>query len=228
MMRFLLIALLSFQLVNGSESSVPVNGSLADVVEQVMPVVVTIHTVNEEGGGAGSGVIIEASGLILTCWHVVDDADEITVTIGNTDYTAIVAGHDRSLDAAILMVNRRTNELLPVARIGIDKPRMGDPVFTLGNPYDLGLSVSLGIVSALDRDSELTTAKEYLIDAGLNPGNSGGALFNMKGELIGITNAGYVGADGLNFAIEIEYLIPLINKTVDEWGAKGVPVLPDF
>ncbi len=228
-MRLLLIALLSLQMVNGSEAA-----SLPDVVEQVMPSVVTIHCTitnpetGEIGHAAGSGVVINASGLVLTCWHVVDGADTITVTLGETTYEAAVVNKDKALDAAIILINHRKDDpALSVATIGVDRPRMGDSVFTLGNPLDLGLSVSLGIVSALDRDSRLTTAKEYLIDAGLNPGNSGGALFNLKGELIGITNAGYLGADGLNYAIEIEYLLPLVNSTVEAWIDQPT-VLPDF
>ncbi len=237
-MRLLLIALLSLQMVNGCEVSPQ---GLPDVVERVIPQVVAIHSFEfapidpEEGGcgapralepaGHGSGVIVEASGIILTCWHVVKGADEIVVTIGEIDYVALVASKDEALDGACLVINPR-GACFKAASIGLDKLRLGESVFALGNPLNLGISVSLGIVSAVDRHPK-EGASWILTDCPINPGNSGGALYNLKGELVGITNAGYRGCDGLAYAIHIETLLPVINKAISGWSKK-TPILPDF
>ena len=153
----------------------------------------------------GSGFIIDASGFIVTNNHVVQDADEITVILqDDTNLTASVVGRDKKTDLALLKVNSK--KPLPSVSFGdSDKVRVGDWIIAIGDPYGLGGTVTAGIISARSRDINSGPYDEYLqTDAPINRGNSGGPMFNMDGEVVGVNTAIFSpsgGSIGIGFAI---------------------------
>ena len=153
----------------------------------------------------GSGFVIDPSGYIVTNNHVIADADEITVILhDDTNLKAEVVGRDNKTDVAILKV--KTDKPLPAAKWGdSDKARVGDWVLAIGNPFGLGGSVTAGILSARQRDIQSGPYDDFLqTDAAINRGNSGGPMFNMDGEVIGINTAIYSpsgGSIGIGFAV---------------------------
>ena len=137
--------------------------------------------------GTGSGVIISADGYIVTNNHVVKDATELEITLNNNKtYTAKLVGTDSKMDIALLKIN--ADEKLPYATFGdSDNLKVGEWVLAVGNPYNLTSTVTAGIVSAKARDLSNNGIQSFIqTDAAVNPGNSGGALVNTRGELIGI------------------------------------------
>ena len=153
----------------------------------------------------GSGFIIDASGLIVTNNHVIDGADEITVTLSdNTTLKAELVGKDERVDVALLRV--KPDKPLVAASFGdSDTARVGDWVLAIGNPFGLGGTVTAGIVSARGRDIRSGPYDDFIqTDAAINRGNSGGPLFNMNGDVIGINTAIYSpsgGSIGIGFSI---------------------------
>ena len=161
----------------------------------------------EPQGGLGSGVIISASGYILTNNHVVEGADEIEVILNDTRKAkAKVIGTDPDTDLAILKIEL---DKLPVIVLGnSDALLVGDPVLAIGNPFGVGQTVTGGIVSALGRNKlGINTFENFIqTDAAINPGNSGGALVDVNGHLMGINTAIYSrsgGSMGIGFAIPV-------------------------
>jgi serine protease Do len=153
----------------------------------------------------GSGFIVDPSGYVVTNNHVIEGADEITVTLqDNTTLKAVLVGHDDRTDLALLKV--QPDRPLPAVRFGdSDAARVGDWVLAIGNPFGLGGSVTAGIVSARGRDIQQGPYDDFIqTDAAINKGNSGGPLFNMSGDVIGINTAILSpsgGSIGLGFAI---------------------------
>jgi serine protease Do len=153
----------------------------------------------------GSGFIIDPAGYIVTNNHVIDGADEINVILqDNTTLKATLVGRDERVDIALLKVT--TDKPLPAVPFGdSDKERVGDWVLAIGNPFGLGGTVTSGIVSARGRDIRQGAYDDFIqTDAPINQGNSGGPLFNMDGEVIGINTAIYSrsgGSIGLGFSI---------------------------
>ena len=153
----------------------------------------------------GSGFIIDPSGLIVTNNHVIANAGEITVTLSdNTTLAAHVVGRDAVSDLALLKVDAKTP--LPAAQWGNStKTRVGDWVLAIGNPFGLGGTVTSGIISATARDIHAGPYDDFLqTDASINRGNSGGPMFNLAGEVIGINTAIFSpsgGSIGIGFAI---------------------------
>lgn len=169
---------------------------------------------------AGSGFIISSDGYIVTNYHVIEDSDTITVsTYDNKSYSATLVGYDESNDIAVLKID--ATDLTPVVMGDSDELNVGDGVLAIGNPLgELTFSLTTGVVSALNRSVTLTSSSSYssgsttmnLIqtDCAINSGNSGGALFNMYGEVIGITNAKYSGSSSSGASIDnIGFAIPL-------------------
>jgi len=161
----------------------------------------------EPQGGLGSGVIISASGYILTNNHVVEGADEIEVILNDTRKAkAQVVGTDPDTDLAILKIDL---DKLPIIVLGnSDALQVGDPVLAIGNPFGVGQTVTGGIVSALGRNQlGINTFENFIqTDAAINPGNSGGALVDVNGHLMGINTAIYSrsgGSMGIGFAIPV-------------------------
>ena len=153
----------------------------------------------------GSGFVVDPSGIIVTNNHVIDGADEISVTLqDNTTLKATLIGKDDKNDLAVLQVHP-AHKLTAVAFGDSDASRIGDWVIAIGNPFGLGGSVTAGIVSARGRDIQQGPYDDFIqTDAAINKGNSGGPLFNMSGEVIGINTAIYSptgGSVGVGFAI---------------------------
>ncbi len=180
--------------------------------------------------GAGSGVIIHADGIIVTNHHVIDGATTVRVrlTSGNT-YEAVVRGSDEDGDIAVIKIQPR--ETLTVARIGSSAAlALGEEVIAIGNPLgELGGTVTNGIISALERQVNVDGVVMTLIqtNAAINSGNSGGGLFNLAGELIGVVNAKYAaeGVEGLGFAIPVDAAIVSINHLLELGYIPGIPAL---
>ena len=183
--------------------------------------------------GAGSGVIISDDGYILTCAHVVDGADDITVQVDGTDYDATVIGSDSASDVAVLKID--AEGLTPAVVGDSNALTVGEEVMAVGNPLgNLSGTVTNGIVSALNRDVSIQNNDGSILNlsliqtnASISPGNSGGGLFNMAGELIGIVNAKSQasGAEGLGFAIPINTAIAIAQDLLENGYVSGRPYL---
>ncbi|HKN13343.1 MAG TPA: DegQ family serine endoprotease [Candidatus Binatus sp.] len=170
--------------------------------------------------GLGSGVIVSADGYILTNNHVVGNADEIHVTLQDRrEFTAKVIGKDAKTDLGLIKID--TKDSLPVAPLGDSKTTdVGDWVIAIGNPFNVGMTVTAGIVSAKGRILGGDYDDFIQTDASINPGNSGGPLINTKGEVIGINTAIYsrTGANnGIGFAIPID----MARNVMDQLKAHG-------
>jgi serine protease Do len=167
--------------------------------------------------GAGSGVIIDKNGTILTNNHVVEGAAEVTVTFADKgEHKARVIGRDPKTDLAVLKVNTRRS--LAVARMGnSEQLKVGEWVMAIGNPFGLSHTVTSGIVSAKGRIIGAGPYDDFIqTDASINPGNSGGPLFNMKGEIVGINTAIIPNGQGIGFAIPINTAKPLIPQLISK------------
>lgn len=158
----------------------------------------------------GSGVIVDASGLIVTNNHVIEQASDVRVSLADRrEYAADILIRDERTDLAILQV-RELDEPLPAIQIGVsDNLNVGDVVLAIGNPFGVGQTVTQGIVSALARTQVGVTDFQFFIqtDAAINPGNSGGALIDLSGRLVGINTAIFSrsgGSNGIGFAIPTE------------------------
>ena len=183
--------------------------------------------------GAGSGVIISDDGYILTCAHVVDGADDITVQVDGTDYDATVIGSDSASDVAVLKID--AEGLTPAVVGDSNALTVGEEVMAVGNPLgNLSGTVTNGIVSALNRDVSIQSNDGSILNlsliqtnASISPGNSGGGLFNMAGELVGIVNAKSEdsGAEGLGFAIPINTAIAIAQDLQENGYVSGRPYL---
>lgn len=186
-----------------------------------------------ETEGSGSGVIIAQTDtelLIVTNYHVIEDATELTVCFNddeNAVFSASVKGTDSSNDLAVLSIalsdiDEDALNSISIATIGdSDSMEVGDQVVAIGNALGLGQSVTTGIVSALGREvsiDDVTYSNLIQTDAAINPGNSGGALFNMQGELIGINSAKYSSdsVEGMGFAISMSTAQPIIEELMTQ------------
>lgn len=185
--------------------------------------------------GLGSGVIMDEKGYILTNYHVVRKADEILVALQDgRRFTADIVGLDAETDLAVLKISAGH---LPTAIARLDsQPRVGDIVLAIGNPYNLGQTITQGIISATGRNGLSSGYQDFLqTDAAINKGNSGGALIDTDGRLIGINTAAYqVGGEsgrGINFAIPIQLAYKVMQKLIESGrvirgaiGFSGQPV----
>lgn len=179
-----------------------------------------------ETPASGSGFIFTDDGYILTNYHVVENSSSIKVTTyDGTEYDATLVGYDESNDVAVLKID--ATGLTPVVLGDSDQLNVGDSVIAIGNPLgELTFSLTSGAVSALDREvtfSTGTTMRLIQTDCAINAGNSGGALFNLYGEVIGITNAKYSGSgsgssasiDNIGFAIPINQVRSIVESIIE-------------
>ncbi len=173
-------------------------------------------------GGLGSGVIVSPDGYILTNNHVVDGATDVKVTMADRrEFKAKVVGTDAKTDIAVLKIEASS---LPVITVGnSSKIQVGDGVLAIGNPYGVGQTVTMGIVSATGRSNLGIEDYEDFIqtDASINPGNSGGALVNDRGELVGINTAILAGGSGGNQGIGFAVPVNLARQVMDEIVTHG-------
>ncbi|QKF72404.1 periplasmic heat shock serine protease HtrA, Do family [Aliarcobacter faecis] len=170
----------------------------------------------------GSGVIVTKDGYIVTNNHVIENADEISVTIGDdpTEYTAKLIGKDSDSDIAVIKIDA-SKDLTPIKLGDSDSLLIGDITFAIGNPFGVGNTVTMGIISALNKDKVGINKYENYIqtDASINPGNSGGALVDSRGALIGINTAILSksgGNDGIGFAIPVDMVKDVVGKLVSD------------
>ena len=206
------------------ESDAPVLPNIADVVAKVKPSVVAINTItydifNQPQEGAGSGWIIDEDGIVVTNNHVVEGAENITITLANSEtFPAEAVRVDPLTDLAVVKINAQN---LPPANMGDSSElRVGDWVVAIGNSLGLGISATKGIVSCLGVSLPVSSGQTLYdliqTDAAINPGNSGGPLVNMRGEVIGITSVkiAMVGVEGMGWAISSRVALPIIEELV--------------
>ena len=166
----------------------------------------------------GSGFIINKNGTVITNNHVIANAEDILVKLGDKEYKATVIGADPLADIAVLKINSK--EIFKAVKFGnSDASRVGDWVVAIGNPFGLGGTVTAGIISAKKRDINLTRYDDFIqTDASINQGNSGGPLFNLNGEVIGINTAiiapGQAGSIGIGFAIPSNAATNIIDQLI--------------
>ncbi|HWJ66855.1 MAG TPA: trypsin-like peptidase domain-containing protein [Nocardioides sp.] len=212
------------------------SGSVEAVAATVLPSVVALDVTGAGGSGSGSGVVLDANGLVLTNDHVVTlggaiDAEQAEITASFSDGTrarATVVGTDPLTDTALVQVDG-VDDLSPVTIGKSGDLDVGEQVVAIGSPFGLDATVTSGIVSALgrpvevarDQDGNVTAYPAIQTDAAINPGNSGGPLVNMDGQLVGInasirsTGSGpgaESGSIGLGFAIPIDEVLPIIEQ----------------
>ena len=243
---FLLIVVLNFSTTN----AFAVPDSFANLAEKLMPSVVNISTTQtikttrnqfpfqfppgspfgemfkdferpteRQASALGSGFIIKENGIVITNNHVIANAEDILVKVGEKEYKAKLVGADPYMDIAVLKME--TKEKFKTVKFGdSDTARVGDWAVAIGNPFGLGGTVTAGIISARNRDINLTRYDDFIqTDASINQGNSGGPLFNLKGEVIGINTAiiapGQSGSIGIGFAIPANAASNVIDQLIE-------------
>ena len=213
-----------------------VSTDVTDVVEDAMPSIVSITNTStysyyyytQEAQSKGSGIIIgdnDSELLIVTNYHVIENNDSIEVTFcDESTATGYVKGTDADMDLAVVAVNYEdidasTQSVIKIATMGdSDALKVGEPVITIGNALGYGQSVTTGVVSALNREMDMnndgSTAEFIQTDAAINQGNSGGALLNVAGEVIGINSnkIGGTAVEGMGYAIPISAAKPIIEE----------------
>ncbi len=230
------------EVLEKSESSASIYGSAGEeafavsgVVRMVRDAVVVIDTLYpstmgySSTGSTGSGVIISDTGYILTCNHVVEDAASLKVTLrSGSVYTAALVGSDSASDLAVIKITPKDEEPLTYVEQGCSSDLVeGENVVAIGNPLGMGLTTTTGVISATERNismSDGTVMTLIQTDAAINSGNSGGGLFNLDGQLIGIVNAKYSasGVEGLAFAIPIDSAYEVETQLIQYGYVRGV------
>jgi serine protease Do len=168
--------------------------------------------------GVGSGVIVDSRGFVLTNHHVIERADEIELTLSDgRTFIATVIGRDPKTDLAVVKID--TDQELPAATLGdSDQVKVGQWAVAIGNPFGLGHSLTVGVISGVGRgELGLSTFEDYIqTDASINPGNSGGPLLNIRGEVIGINTAINPIGRGIGFAIPINMAKEVMQQLVED------------
>jgi len=243
---FFLVIIFSFSSIQ--VKAVP--DTFADLAEKLMPSVVNISTTQtvkttqnafpfqfppgspfgemfkdfeqpkeRKASSLGSGFIIKENGIVITNNHVIANAEDILVRVGEKEFKAEVVGADPYMDIAVLKMD--TKDKFTTVKFGdSDNARVGDWAVAIGNPFGLGGTVTAGIISARNRDINLTRYDDFIqTDASINQGNSGGPLFNLKGEVIGINTAiiapGQSGSIGIGFAIPANAASNVIDQLIE-------------
>lgn len=227
-----------------NSQTVPVKSSTVEnpdwtaVTSAVQQSVVSIQVESQAGGAEGSGVVLDSQGRILTNNHVVSGAQTVQVTLSDGSvYDAEIVGTDPTTDLAVVQLSDPPSDLKPAKFADSDNVVVGEPVMALGNPLGLANTATTGIVSALDRPvtasaedgSDQVVTNAIQIDAAVNPGNSGGPLFNASGEVIGITSSiatlssGGGGASSSSGSIGLGFAIPgnLASQIGDQLKENG-------
>ena len=209
--------------------------SLQEIYAKVNPSVASISCVQQEGTSTGTGIVMSADGYVITNYHVVEDAHQIYVLLGEDDqYPAVMVGGDETTDIAVLKVEAA--DLIPAEFGDSDVLRVGDMVVAIGDPLGTELRGTMtdGIVSAINRDLNLSGRQMPLIqtNAALNTGNSGGPLINCYGQVIGINtmkmrnySANSATVEGLGFAIPITAAKPIIDELIQQGYVSGRPAI---
>lgn len=231
------------------ESQAQVQLSYSPVVKQAAPAVVNIFTSRTVKTRArssffdqmfgmqraprervesslGSGVIVRSNGIIVTNAHVVKGADELKVVLNDRrEFEATVIAQDEETDLAVLRIDTNGEQMPTLLVGGNSEPEIGDIVLAIGNPFGVGQTVTSGIISALGRTNVSDISSAIQTDAAVNPGNSGGALVNLSGDLIGVNTAIFSrsgGSNGIGFAIPSV----LVERAIDSALSEGRIVRP--
>ncbi|MEL7487840.1 MAG: Do family serine endopeptidase, partial [Pseudomonadota bacterium] len=213
--------------------------SFADIAENLTPTVVNISSSQRVAGGAlsgelaplarkfgsravslGSGFIIDPAGIVVTNNHVIDNADDISVTLHDgREFKATVRGRDRETDLAVLQLDTGGAKLPAVSFGDSEKARVGDWVIAVGNPFGLGGSVTVGIISARNRNIDAGDFDDFIqTDAAINRGNSGGPLFDVNGRVIGVNTAIFSqtgGSVGVGFAVPSDLASVVVSQLLE-------------
>ena len=195
--------------------------------DKVSASIVTIESVNNRGKSFGSGVIISDDGYIITAFHVLS-GNLSTVKISGKSYLANLIGFDEYADLAVLKINERDLEYIEFSDDAA--LQIGQTVYAVGNPYNLGTSVSRGILSATGRNFGNPYLDIIQTDAAINKGNSGGALVNDRGELIGLSTSiasTSGGSDGVGFALPSDKILSITNEII-KYGKVNRAWIGDF
>ena len=245
--KILLSFLLLYLVFANSLIAKSIPDSFADLAEKLMPSVVNISTTQtiktsanpfpfqfppgspfeemfkdynqpkeRKASSLGSGFIINKNGTVITNNHVINNADDIVVKVGDKEYKAKIIGADPYADVAVLKIDSK-DIFKPVKFGNSDKARVGDWVIAIGNPFGLGGTVTSGIISARNRDINLTRYDDFIqTDASINQGNSGGPLFNLNGDVIGVNTAiiGQGGSVGIGFAIPANAASDVVDQLI--------------
>lgn len=210
--------------------------TFAGIAKAVMPSIVEIYTYSDgEMAGAGSGIILSEDGYIATNAHVVENTTGYSVKLfgdkqGDSQYDAVLVGHDTKTDLAVLKIS--AHGLKPAVLGNSDNVNLGEEVCALGNPAGLSGSITTGIISGMNRKVRAKSTNFEMdciqTDAAISPGNSGGALVNMYGQVIGITSSKYASSiitggyyEGLGFAITINQAMPIIQELMEKGYVSG-------
>ena len=220
----------SAQLTNGTTQSITIDPKDEDttvanaVAAKALPSVASVYCTYENGSGMGSGVIFDTDGNIITNNHVIEDAQDITVTINGKSYNASLVGTDPSSDLAVIKADLDGDTVTPMELGKSADLKAGDWVMSVGSPFGLESSVSQGIVSALYRSTLMQNSSGNTlytnliqVDAAINPGNSGGALVNDEGKLVGICTLFSSDTEsfaGIGFAIPGDYAVEVAQKII--------------
>ncbi|MBL7637191.1 MULTISPECIES: outer membrane-stress sensor serine endopeptidase DegS [Atlantibacter] len=231
----LLLALMPSLRKNDAESTPAYNSaddtplSYNSAVRRAAPAVVNVYNRGVSNGGRnqleirtlGSGVIMDQRGYILTNKHVINDADQIIVALQDGRvFEALLVGSDSLTDLAVLKINATTLPIIPIN--GKRTPHIGDVVMAIGNPYNLGQTITQGIISATGRIGLNPSGRQSFLqtDASINHGNSGGALVNSLGELMGINTLSFDKSndgetpEGIGFAIPTQLATKIMDKLI--------------
>lgn len=233
-----------------SKDVITVTSDVSGVVEEVMPAMVSImntyvekysyfgRVVEQEGTASGSGIIVgenDTELLIATNYHVVENSKKLVVNfMDGTNAEATLKGSDADMDLAVIAISlsslsEETKDAIAIAKLGdSDSLKLGEPVIAIGNALGIGQSVSGGYVSALDREVTMddgSTGTFIQTDAAINQGNSGGALLNINGEVIGINSSKIGGelVEGMGFAIPISAAQPILEELMAKETRVEVP-----
>ncbi|MEM6414158.1 MAG: Do family serine endopeptidase [Pseudomonadota bacterium] len=230
-----------FAAVSAANARASRGNALPDLVDRLAPAVVNISTAQTGGAlrtsanvqrlqrkvaakpvSLGSGFIIKPSGVVVTNNHVIDNADEITVTLNDgREFKARVLGADRETDIAVMQLETDGVRLPSVSFGDSTGVRVGEDVFAIGNPFGLGGTVTKGIVSARNRDIDSGSFDDFIqTDAAINRGNSGGPLFDLSGRVIGVNTAIYSqtgGSVGVGFAVPAD-LASIVTQQLLTYG----------
>lgn len=231
-------------LLQASKAGLPAAEKNADgkytpegIAQNVMPSIVQIYTYSDKSViGSGSGIVLSENGFIATNAHVVADGNGYRVRLYSESsseemFDAILIGHDTKTDLAILKIS--APNLKPAVLGNSDEVHLGEQVCALGNPAGLTSSISLGIISGMNRkiraESTNFIMECFQTDAAISPGNSGGALVDMEGHVIGITSSKYGSSilfdsgkyEGLGFAIKINEALPILKELMEQGYVSG-------
>ncbi len=224
-------------MVSSASARVVVDG-FADLAETVSPAVVSIYSTPRVSGeleilqqrysgrrkSLGAGFFIDAAGTMVTTDHIIGDNDDLIIKLSDgREFSAAIRGRDRETDLAVLEITDAETARFPFLKFGdSEKARPGDWVMAIGNPFGLGRSISIGIISAVHRDLQAGQYDDFIqTDAAVNRGSSGGPLFNVKGDVIGVLTAIYSqtgGSVGVGFAVPSDLAGTIVSQIL-EFGA---------